>query len=354
MPETDSDKTEQATPRRRQKAIEEGNVPKSRELSTALILMVSILFMYFYTPIIIDDFKLLFTEMLQYSNFKLNKDSVYLLLLLSFKFCGKVVLPLFAILIFVGVLTNIAQFGFIITPKALEPKFDRLNPIKGLQNLFSKRSLVELVKSIFKIFVVGFLAYLVVKSKIGEIISLANADPLVSITFLGQIIFELSFKIALLMLFLAILDFFYQKWQYEEDLKMTKQEVKEEFKQMEGDPLIKRRIRSLQMEMARKRMMEEVPKADVVITNPTHYAVAIKYEAGKDRAPKVVAKGQRLIALRIREIAKEHGVLVHEDPPIARSLFNSVDIGDEIPESLYKAVAEILAIVYRMKGKKIV
>lgn len=354
MAENDSDKTEQATPRRRQKAIEEGNVPKSRELSTALILIVSVLFMYFYTPIIIDDFKMLFNEMLQYTNFRLNKDSVYLLMLFSFKFCGKVLLPLFAILIFVGILTNIAQFGFIITSKALEPKFDRLNPIKGLQNLFSKRGLVELVKSIFKIFVTGFLSYLVVKSKIGEIISLSNTDPLISITFLGQIIFELSFKIALLILFLAILDFFYQKWQYEEDLKMTKQEVKEEFKQMEGDPLIKRRIRSMQMEMARRRMMEDVPKADVVITNPTHYAVAIRYEAGKDRAPKVVAKGQRLIALRIKEVAKKHGVLIHEDPPIARSLFSSVDIGDEIPESLYKAVAEILAIVYKMKGKKIV
>lgn len=354
MPETDSDKTEQATPRRRQKAIEEGNVPKSRELSTALILIVSTLFMYFYTPVMIEDFKNLFTEILQYSNFKINKESTVLLLILSLKFSGKIVLPLFAILIFVGILSNIAQFGFIITPKALEPKFDRLDPIKGLKNLFSKRSLVELVKSIFKIFVVGFVAYLIVKGKIYNIVSLANSDPVTSVVFLGKIVFELAFKIALLMLVLAILDFFYQKWQYEEDLKMTKREVKEEFKQMEGDPLIKRRIRSMQMEMARRRMMEEVPKADVVITNPTHYAVAIKYEAGKDRAPKVVAKGQRLIALRIKEIAQKSGVLIHEDPPIARSLFKSVEIGEEIPESLYKAIAEILAIVYKIKNKRVI
>jgi flagellar biosynthetic protein FlhB len=352
MPENDGDKTEKATPRRRQKAVEEGNVPKSKELPVALSLVVVTVFMYFYTPVMIEDFKKLVTEMLQYSNLKIDKSTTNLLLILSFNFAGKVLLPLASIILFIGVLSNIAQFGFIITPKALEPKFERLNPLKGLKNLFSKRSLVELIKSLFKIFVVGFVAYLIVKSKIPEIISLANAESVTSISFLGKLVFELAFKIAILMLLLALLDFLYQKWQYEEDLKMTKQEVKEEFKQMEGDPLIKQRIRSMQREMARRRMMEEVPKADVVITNPTHYAVAIKYESGKDRAPVVIAKGQRLVALRIKELAIKHGIIIHEDPPVARSLFNSVEIGDEIPESLYKAVAEILAIVYKMKNKR--
>jgi flagellar biosynthetic protein FlhB len=169
--------------------------------------------------------------------------------------------------------------------------------------------------------------------------------------FLGKLIFEISFKIAIVILLMAIADFIYQKWQHEEDLKMTKQEVKEEFKQMEGDPQVKQRIRSMQRDMARKRMMEDVPKSDVVVTNPTHYAVAIKYEAGTDSAPKVVAKGQRLIALRIKELAREKGVFIHEDPPLARSLFAASDIGEEIPENLYRAVAEILAMVYQIKGK---
>jgi flagellar biosynthetic protein FlhB len=157
--------------------------------------------------------------------------------------------------------------------------------------------------------------------------------------------------VAILLVIVALSDFLFQKWQWSQDLRMTKQEVKEEFKQMEGDPLVKRRIRNLQMEMARKRMMSEVPKSDVVITNPTHYAVAIKYEMGKDVAPKVVAKGQRLVALKIKELAKEHNIITHEDPPLARTLYSSVDIGDNIPENLYKAVAEILAFVYKLRNK---
>ncbi|KAA0257119.1 flagellar biosynthesis protein FlhB [Deferribacter autotrophicus] len=354
MPErSDAERTEEATPRRRQKAIEEGNVPKSRELSTAVTFLVSVLFLYFYTPVFIENFEKFLNHVLNFSRPGIDKEIAIQVFDFSIQFILRVLAPFFALMLVVGVLVNIAQFGFIISPKALEPKWDRLNPVNGFSNLFSKRSFAELLKSLFKIFVVGIVAFYIIKGRMVTILNLADTDPFSSMAFLGKLIFELCFKIGLLILIMAILDFFYQKWQYEQDLKMTKQEVKEEFKQMEGDPLIRQRIRNMQREMARKRMMEEVPKADVVITNPIHYAVALKYETGKDKAPKVVAKGQRLIAQRIKEIAKNHGVFIHEDPPLARSLYSQVDIGDEIPENLYKAVAEILAFVYKMKNKKI-
>ncbi|MGB9731266.1 MULTISPECIES: flagellar biosynthesis protein FlhB [Calditerrivibrio] len=353
MPDNDSDRTEEATPRRKQKAIEEGNVPKSRELATGITFLVAVLILYFYMPPMVEEFKSSFITYFSMYNYRINKESTYLLLIEVLKSIAKVTLPLLFILVFVAILSNIVQFGVIFSSKALELKWDRVNPITGFGRLFSKKSLFELLKSILKIFFLGFAAFFIIKSKIATIVTLADADAISSIHFLGKLIYEVSFKLAIIIMVIALIDFLYQRWQYYEDLKMTKQEVKEEFKQMEGDPLIKQRIRSMQREMARKRMMEEVPKADVVITNPTHYAVAIKYDMAKDRAPKVVAKGQRLIALKIREIASKNNVLIHEDPPLARTLFSSVEVGEEIPENLYKAVAEILAMVYKLKNKSV-
>ncbi|ADR18670.1 flagellar biosynthesis protein FlhB [Calditerrivibrio nitroreducens] len=353
MPDNDSDRTEEATPRRKQKAIEEGNVPRSRELSTGITFLIAVLILYFYIPSMVEEFKTDFIRYFSMYNYRINKESAYLLLIEVIKSMAKVTLPLLFVLVFVAILANIVQFGVVFSSKVLELKWDRLNPISGFGRLFSKKSLFELLKSILKISLIGFAAFLIIKSKIPTILTLADADAVSSIHFLGKLIYEVSFKLAIIIMVIALIDFLYQRWQYYEDLKMTKQEVKEEFKQMEGDPLIKQRIRSMQREMARKRMMEEVPKADVVITNPTHYAVAIKYDMAKDRAPKVVAKGQRLIALKIREIASKNNVLIHEDPPLARTLYSSVEIGEEIPENLYKAVAEILAMVYRLKNKAV-
>jgi flagellar biosynthetic protein FlhB len=351
MPEKDGDRTEEATPRRKQQALEEGNVPKSRELATGITFLVAVLVLYFYMPTMVDEFQKDFIKYFSLYNYRLNKESTYLLLVDVLQSIAKVTLPLLFILILVAILSNIVQFGVVFSSKSLALKWDRIDPIAGFGRLFSKRALFELLKSIIKIVFIGIAAYLIIKNKIPTILTLADADPISSIHFLGMFIYEVSFKLALIIMVIALIDFLYQRWQYNEDLKMTKQEIKEEFKQMEGDPLIKQRIRSMQREMARRRMMEEVPKADVVITNPTHYAVAIKYDIAKDRAPKVVAKGQRLIALKIREIATKNNVVIHEDPPLARTLFSSVDIGEEIPENLYKAVAEILAMVYRIKNK---
>jgi flagellar biosynthetic protein FlhB len=184
-----------------------------------------------------------------------------------------------------------------------------------------------------------------------EIVSLINADINFTIAYTGRLIFQVFFSVSIVVLIIAIFDFGYQKWQYEKDLMMSRSELKEELKQMEGDPLVRQRIRSIQREMARRRMMAEVPKADVVVTNPTHYAIAIKYDDKKDSAQKVVAKGQNLIALRIIEIARSHYIAIYQDPPLARLLYNTIDIGEEIPENLYKAIAEVLAFVYNLKKR---
>ncbi len=351
MPQQDGERTEEATPKRKQKAIEEGNVAKSREFATSVIFITSIIFLYYYVPVLMHGLEKIMVNFFNLLSFKLTSKSVYLTFIQIVNEIGKLLMPFFAILLAASIFANVLQTGFIFTPKAIEPKLSKINPISGFARIFSKKSLVELIKSIIKIFVVGFIAWSVIDDKVDVITSLTTSDPKTIVIYLGKLIFEISFKVAILLVIVALADFLFQKWQWTQELKMTKQEVKEEFKQMEGDPLIKRRIRNLQIEMARQRMMSEIPESDVVITNPTHYAVAIKYEMGKDVAPKVVAKGQRLVALKIKELAKEHNVIVHEDPPLARTLYSSVDIGENIPENLYKAVAEILAFVYKIRNK---
>lgn len=349
MADNDSEKTEQPTGRRIQKAREEGNVAKTRELSAAVTFVATAVFMYFYISTMSDELMRFMRESFMSLTYVLDEKSTMKLMVFVIIFMTKILAPVLVMLFVVNIASNIMQFGFLFSPKALAVKFDRLDPIKGFGRIFSKRSLVELFKSLFKIFVVGLASFYIIKGKIPTILRLGDSEPIDSIMFFLMLMFELFLKIGVLVLILAIIDFMYQKWQNTEDLKMTKQEVKEEFKQMEGDPLIKQKIRSMQRDMARKRMMSDVPKSDVVVTNPTHFAVALRYRPGEDKAPMVLAKGQRLLALRIREMAKKNGVLIHEDPPLARTLFKTVDIGEEIPENLYKAVAEILALVGKFK-----
>ena len=353
MPESrdGQEKTEQATPKKRREALEEGNVAKSRELPVALLLLIAILFMKYYGGYVFNELKKFFYESWQTYRFDLNVDSIYYIVVQFTVKAMLVFLPLIAILIFLAVIGNVAQFGFILTGKAIQPKWEKLDPIKGFQNLFSKRTLVELIKSILKIILVGAVAYFIIKGKLMEIVSLIDADINFTIAYTGKLIFLVFFSVSIVVLIIAIFDFGYQKWQYEKDLMMSRSELKEELKQMEGDPLIRQRIRSIQREMARRRMMEDVPKADVVVTNPTHYAIAIKYDDKNDRAPKVVAKGQNLVALRIIEIARSHYIAIYQDPPLAKLLYNTIDIGEEIPENLYKAIAEVLAFVYSLKKR---
>lgn len=343
------EKSQQPTSRRKTKARREGNVASSKELPAAISLLCVSVFFYFFGPHIFTSLGRVMREYFMMTNFEINVETTPTLFMFGLEETTKIMAPFFFLLLLIGIAVNIYMVGWVISTKALKLKFNKLNPFTGFGKFFKLKSLVELAKSVFKIFVIGYLAYYIVVGKLSLITSMADMDFYDILKEISLILFEIMWKISVLVLIMAIIDYKYQKWQHNKDLMMTKQEVREERKQMEGDPHIKGKIRQLQRDMARQRMMESVPQSDVVVTNPTHYAVALRYSPGEDRAPVVLAKGQRLIALRIKEIAKKNGVHIHEAPPLARSLFKTVDIGDEIPENLYKAVAEILTLVDKFK-----
>ncbi|MCG8685612.1 MAG: flagellar biosynthesis protein FlhB, partial [Desulfobacterales bacterium] len=259
-------------------------------------------------------------------------------------------LPVFAAVYVVALISNVAQVGFAISWKAIEPKMSKLNPINGFKQKFSSRAVVEFVKSLVKVGVISLVCYLVTKGTLSQIVKLYDNSVAQILLFLLIESFWIFIKVCLVMIVVALLDYAYQKWKFLDEQKMTKKEVKDERKQTEGDPAVKSRIRQLQMEAARKRMMAEVPEADVVVTNPTRLAVALKYDNTKMDAPMVVAKGAGSIAANIRRIARENDVPLVEDKPLARNLYRLVDIGQEVPLEYYKAVAELLAYVYRLKN----
>jgi len=263
----------------------------------------------------------------------------------------KLVGPLFAVGLVVGVVVNYAQVGSLFTMEPLKPKFSNLSPLKGIKRIFSARGLVELIKSLLKIFVVGIVAWQSLRAEENNIVKLMDLDLMTGAGYIFTTALDIAVKICVIMVIIGVLDFGYQWWQYEKDLKMSKQEVKEEFKEMEGNPEIKQKIRQKQREMSMRRMLSEVPKADVVITNPTHFAIAIRYDPQKAPAPIVVAKGQDYLAQRIKDVAKANGVETVENKLLAQALFKAVEIGKQVPPELYQAVAEILAFVYQLKGK---
>ncbi len=343
----DPSKTEKATPRRRQKAREEGQVLKSQDVPIAISLLVVSLMLIFYLPFAFGKLR----ELLYY----VLSQSAYLdlkpLLITSVYVFAFLILPVFLLLLTIGIFGNVIQFGFIFTFKPLIPKLSNVNPITGIQRIFSLKTLFETVKSSLKLAVAVAVGYFAVVHILSGFNSLSFIPLGEQIEFLAKASVLLFFTFGLLSVPIAGLDFLYRRWEYEENLKMSKQEVKEERKQQEGHPLIKSAIRRRQREIAMKRMMAEVPKADVVITNPTHYAVALKYERGKMHAPKVVAKGVDKVALKIKEIAFENDVPVEENPELARTLYESCEVGDYIPEEFYRVVAKILARIYRQKGK---
>ena len=338
-----AEKSEEATAKKKDDARKDGNVAKSMDFSSGIMLVAAIAAMYLYVPYMLDNFEDLVEEFFKFNNFTVTQDSAVDIFLFLIEFTAKVTLPIFALLFVLAIAINAYQVGFMISTKAIEPKFDKLNFFANfMKTFFNKRKIVELIKSILKIFVLTAYAWYLVQEELTTIVRMTDADYRDQMVYLGHLVFDVSIRVAVLVLVIGIADYAYQKWQHNEDLKMTKQEVKEEYKQMEGDPIVKNRIRQAQREAARQRMIEEVPKSDVVITNPTHYAVAIRYDMEIDRAPKVVAKGQRLMALKIKEIAKQSGVKIVEAPPLARTLYNSCEVDEEIPENLYKALAQIL------------
>ena len=262
-----------------------------------------------------------------------------------------VCVPFFAFGFVVTALISVIQVGWKVTGKPLQPKFDKFNPVNGFKRIFSKDSIFELVKSILKIFVIVYVAYTSIRGHAQDIFILYEIPLMQAIMLCGTVIINAGLKISLVYLVIGLADFIYQKYRFNEDMKMTKQEVKDEFKNTEGNPEIKGRQRQRMREASRRRMMQDVPKADVVITNPTHFAVAIKYDAETSKAPVVLAKGEDYLAQKIKEAAREHHIEIVENKPLARMLYANVDIGQEIPPELYQAVAEILAMVYNMREK---
>ncbi|MBD3390420.1 MAG: flagellar biosynthesis protein FlhB [Chitinivibrionales bacterium] len=351
VPERD-ERTEAPTAKRRSDARKEGNVARSTEINSVFVLLTGLILVRIFAQTIFEQLKRIFNY--SYATIghpSLEPASAVAMFKTILMMAGGIVLPIALGILAIGVAANLIQTGWILTLKPLQPKLEKIDPIKGFGRFFSMRSMVEAVKSIFKVAIVGLVAYVTVAGAFKDVITLGNTSVGAILVFILTTAFTIVFRVAIVLLVLAILDFMYQKWEYERNLKMTKQEIKDERKQLEGDPQVKRRIRSLQLEMARRRMMREVPRATVVVTNPTYIAIAIRYESETMDTPVVVAKGKRLVAERIREIAKEAGIPIVEDKPLARAMYDRVGIGDRIPVEFFTAVAEILAYVYRLKNR---
>ncbi|MBW2166978.1 MAG: flagellar biosynthesis protein FlhB [Deltaproteobacteria bacterium] len=349
---SDQEKTEQPTPKRLQEARKKGQVAQSKEVSSALILLSSLGVFLFGGSWMFWSLSGFMRGIFQnLGTFRLHDVSTVSAFLLEiFEQYFLILMPLMLVVFVAGIAANIFQIGFLFTPKPLIPDLSKLDPVKGMKKFFSLKALAELVKSLFKIFSVGGIAFLMLKGELETIPSLIQMSIAEILSFIGRVSFNMCLYVCLFLIVLAILDYVYQRWQHEKDMKMTKQEVKDESKQTEGDPTVKSRIRKAQMEIAQRRMMEAVPDADVVVTNPTSLAIALKFDAKEMIAPQVMAKGAGFIAERIKEIAKENQVPVVEQKQLAQALFKLAEVGDSVPVDLYRAVAEILAYVYRLKG----
>ena len=352
--ESFQEKTEQPTPKKIADARKKGTVAQSREIPSAIILLTSLGFFFFSGSWMFLSLSEFMGGMFRnIGSFRIHDiTTVSTLSILILKNVLSIILPFMLAVVVAGIVANIVQIGFLFSPEAFSPKLSKFNPISGIKKLFSLKSLVELVKSLIKITFVGGIAYLTIKTELKTIPTLMQMDIKDIISFIGITSFKICMYVSMALIIMAILDYAYQKYEHTKSLKMTKQEIKDEHKQSEGDPKVKARIRSIQIEMSRRRMMEAVPDADVVITNPTHLAIALKFDSEKMIAPKIVAKGAGKIAERIREIAAENHVPIVENKPLARTLFKIAEIGDYIPAELYQAVAEVLAYVYRLKGMR--
>ncbi|MDR3630078.1 MAG: flagellar biosynthesis protein FlhB [Desulfocapsaceae bacterium] len=348
---TGGERTEAATSKRRDDFRKKGQVAQSKEVHTAALLSSQLLFWIFYMPIFWRGVNTLIIEVWKSSSeFTLTPVSTINLTVHLFQQMGLLLAPLFTLVLIIGFFSSFFQIGWLFTTTPLIPDFTRFDLIKGIGRFFSKRSLLEVVKSLVKVSVIGWIAFKTVIGKFSEALILVDTSPMTIVGFIGRTAIVILAKICALLIFLAMLDYLFVRWEMEEKMKMTKQELKEEFKETEGDPLVKRQIRTIQQQMARRRMMADVPKADVVITNPTHLSVAIQYNAKQMEAPIIIAKGADHIAMKIREIAREHKIPLVENPPVAR-LLHKLELGTTIPEEMFKAVAEILAYVYSLKGK---
>lgn len=348
------EKTEDPTPRRRQEAREEGNIAKSQDLTAGLTLVGAVLLLAAFGSRMLGAMRALVESMLSGAVVEnpARGEDLGQLWAVGLQFGLQMFAPVALGLMAMALIAGVLQVGFVVTLKPLTPKFSKVSPIKGLKQLFSLRGLVRLGMSVTKVAVVTGVAAWCIYLDLPKVISLIGLDAEPLLAAAAALVWGLALKVALLLLLLGALDFAYQRWQQEQDMKMSKQEVKEEFKKMEGDPLVKQRRGQVARQLALQRLTHDVPKADVVVTNPTHFAVALQYEGGNMDAPKVVAKGADFLAMRVRQLAAAHGVPIVERPPLARALYRGVEVGQQIPPAHYAAVAEILAYVYRLSGKK--
>ncbi len=349
-------KTEKPTGKKLQDAKKKGDVPRSVELLNSMVLFMALMFFALFFPYMGDNIS---GAMRKYFSVAAETEITFPLVRTifndSFWLYIRTLIPLFIVLTSVIVLISILQAGgFMIISENLRIKFDKFNVIKGLKKLiFSVNSLFELLKSIVKVIIIGIIAFFTIKGKMIGITELPNSSLQDIVAFMGSVFFKLAFNIIIFLMILSVLDYIWQRYQYMKKLKMSTQDIKDEYKQMEGDPKIKGKRKQKQFEMAMSRMMAGVPKADVIITNPTHYAVALEYKYKKMVSPKLIAKGKDLVAERIKKIGRENNIPIIENPPVARGIYAVVELNTYIPSDLFKPVAEILAHIYKLKGKKV-
>jgi flagellar biosynthetic protein FlhB len=345
------EKTEKATPKKRQDARKKGQVAKSQDINTAIVLLTVFLILLFAGNFILNILKDLLeqslTDDLLIDVTEGNLHDIFLHVVMQSVY---ILAPIMIGAMIAGIAANYMQIGFLFSTEAIQPKLEKIDPIKGFKRIFSLRAIIELLKSILKISFVGIVVFSILWNKKEEILILSQKNVGAGLMTIGKLTVQMGLAASAVLLFLAILDYLYQKYDFEKNIRMSKQDIKDEYKNTEGDPLIKSKIKQRQKEMAMRRMMQEVPKADVVITNPTHYAVALKYDEKQKDAPFVVAKGADYVAQKIKFIAKENDIITVENRPLARALYSQTDIGDTIPEEFFKAVAEILAYVYKTKN----
>ena len=349
----EQEKTEEPTPKKLEDARKEGNVPKSQDVASLVTLVVGVVVLMFYMKYMIFKLEQFYFYYFSFFSHQWSVNDIFSLFIQSVLEIFILLAPIAIAIMIAGVLGNVAQFGFLFTTKTIQPKLSKINPISGLKNLFSLKKLFEGVKITLKVFVAFGVGFYLFYSWLVEIPKLELFDLFTQIKWIVEKVVILVWVMIAIFLVFAVIDFAYQRYSYKKSLKMSKQEIKDEMKNTEGNPEIKAKIRQIQMKMASQRMMAEIPKADVVITNPTHYAVAIRYDRTKDKAPRVIAKGIDHLAQRIKEIARENDVMIVENKPLARQLYAEVELESEIPEQFYKAVIEVLVYVYKVKEKRI-
>lgn len=348
--ESDQEKTESPSLQRLEKAREEGQVLQSRELGTFVVLMAGGATLWWMASGLGQTMSQIVRSGLQFDP-GVARDTSYAMDQLSVQFfdAALALLPFLGVVVLATVASPLLLRGWLFSTKAFAPNFKRLNPMSGIKRMFSSQGLIELVKAMAKAGLLGGVAVWLIWTNLGSIVSLSLESPTNAIQHMGDLIGKIFLLISGAMIFIVVIDLPYQIWSFYNKLKMTKEQLRQENKESEGDPHVKARIRAQQREMSRRRMMSEIPTADVVVTNPTHYAVALKYSEGKMGAPRVVAKGADAVAARIREMAAEHNIPMLEAPPLARALFRHTELGDEIPATLYAAVAEVLAYVFQLR-----